>query len=126
MRDQIDMRTTVRILSYYTIAIMLFIIVIPLLTTVATEKVPLSTYMQGLSFIPVIALVIIMLLGTRWIFKRTAVIVLAVYTAVVFLYYIVLWFTPPLDPFEIILASLYVPILVFAGLVLIGQTRKTI
>ena len=116
----------IRILSFYTIAIILFTIIIPSLTTVVTEKVPLSVIMQVLSFIPVIVLVVMVLLGTRWRLKRTIIVIFAGYTAAVFLYYISLWFTPPLDPSEVILASLYIPIVVFAGVVIVVQIRNDI
>ena len=120
------MRTAIVILSYYTIVVIMFTIVIPSLSTAATGNAPLSVITQFLSFLPVMDFALMVVLETMWRFSRAIMAILAGYTAVVFLYYIYPWFTPPLDPSQIFLASLYVPIVIFAGLVLVAQRRNAI
>ena len=72
-----------------------------------------------LACIPVIVLVVIVLGETGGRVRRTALWSCAGYTAVVLLVYVGFQFTPPIDPFGVISALIYIPVVVFAGLVLV-------
>jgi hypothetical protein len=121
---QIVMRKTIRILSYYTIVIMLYTVFIPLIMTTIEDASPLLI-VQYLFFIPVIALAIMVILETRWRYRRIVMAIFAVYTAAFFLRYIGA-FIPPHDPILVIGAVLHIPIVAFAGLVLVALKRKAI
>jgi hypothetical protein len=120
-------KKTLRILSYYTIALVLLTVVGPLFTTVVGDDgLPWQVILMSVSFVPVLALAGMVLGGPGGRVRRTALWSCAGYTAVVFLIFAGLWFTPPFDPFELLLASLYLPVVSFAGLTLVALKRGAV
>ena len=120
-------RKTLRILSYYTIALVLLTVMGPLFTTAAGDDgLPWQVVLMSVAFVPVLALAGMLLGGPGGRVRRTALWSCASYTAVIFLIFAGLWFTPPFDPFELILASLYLPVVVFSGLTLVALKRGAV
>ena len=114
------MKTALRILSYYTILLAVPMVFMPAATSIAGESGFEWPMVLGLvGFLPVIALAGLILGPTGGRTRRTALWSCAGYTALVFLARVVGSFMPPHDPMLVISAVLWVPVVVFAALVLV-------
>jgi len=120
----VTMTTALRILGYYTIAVLLLTIVVPLLTSITGDRdLPWQATVTVLAVLPIMALALMVLLEARGRVSRTALWSCAGYTAVVALFLAGLWCTPPLDPAAVVLASLCLPVAAFAGLALVALKK---
>jgi hypothetical protein len=104
------MRTALRFFSYY-------LAVHILITAILTG---------GFLCIPVIALVVMVLLGTRWRSRRTLMALLAGFNVVIYLVLFVMALIPPREPSAVIVAVIHVPFAVYAGFVLVALKRNAI
>ena len=120
------MRTTLRILSYYTLVVLILTVVMPLLNpgSVGDESVTWPLILIILACIPVVALVVMVLGETGGRVRRTALCICAGYTAIVLLVYVGLQFKPPIDPSAVISALIYIPVVIFAALVLVALKKR--
>ncbi len=128
MSTKPSMRTVLKILAVYTLAVGIFDLV-PLgtltqrnqITSWVVIAVPLLMYS-----IPLIVFATMVLFRTRSGTAKKVLYVLAVYTLLLFLFFFIEMLVPPLDWYRIVVLLLALPVLALAGLVLTALRRGTI
>jgi len=122
-----SMRTILKILAGYTLAFGVFelVTVIPW-----TKPYQTSNWLQvavPLIFdIPVVVLAVMILFRIKGVAGKTVLSVLAGYTLLLFLFFLIEMLIPPLDWYRIIVLLFYLPVLALAVLVLFALRRGTI